>query len=306
MTKTENYCFEGKARRDSQRTREASENALNVFAGRLQLGQPNLFNTTEKELLLDYMIHCTLNIDWYENRIKKEKRLRFFFTAITLFLLALIPIILFFVSIKIKANVEAVTAQVTTALTGFLAVHKALSSWLEKRKVMGLFWSASSELKENLYSIESKWKGKAREKGRLKEEFMTDIQQGVALASAVVKKEQKEFFETNYALPSTDFAQLVKDSSAAAKDMSKILIPTSMQEKGEKEKQVAIKDQTIKKIESNIEQVQELIAKYKTVLSESTDSTEKASASERLKSLSNKLTTLEDQLMDARAERSIL
>ncbi len=306
MTKAENYCFEGKARKDSQRTREASENALNVFAGRLQLGQPNQFNSTEKELLLDYMIHCALNIDWYENRIKKEKRLRFLFTAITLFLLALLPIILFFVSAKIKANAEVVTAQITTALTGFLAVHKALSSWLEKRKVMGLFWSASSELKENLYSIESKWKGKAREKGRLKEEFMADIQQGVTLATAVVKKEQKEFFETNYALPSTDFAQLVKDSSAAAKDMSKILIPTSLQEKGEKEKQVSIKDQAIKKIESSIEQVKELMVKCKTVISDSTDSTEKATASERLKSLTTKLASLEDQLVDARAERSIM
>jgi hypothetical protein len=70
-----------------------------------------------------------------------------------------IPLIIFYIG-EASTSTGNVTAQVTALLTGLLAVHKSLSSWLDKRKVIGNFWKAESDLKTKLYAFEDKWKGK--------------------------------------------------------------------------------------------------------------------------------------------------
>jgi hypothetical protein len=88
-------------------------------------------------------------------------------------------------------------------LTGLLAVHKSLSSWLDKRKVIGNFWKAESDLKTNLYAFEDKWKKHAVdvsiENGvtinKLKEEFLKELRAATLVARAILQDEQSKFFE---------------------------------------------------------------------------------------------------------------
>ncbi len=294
MTGNTTYNFEKKGSSESLRTRQKAEEELEKFAVRVDFN--DIDYSKHKDVLLDYIIQHHLNIEWYTKRRKKERCLRVFFTAITLLLLLGIPFALYFIY-KLAGDTEILTAQITAILTGLLAVHKALSSWLDKRKLIGNFWKASADLKENLYSFEDKYKGKAVTEGNeLSQEFLEDINNGIKQARQIVKEEQKAFFE-GYSLPSVDLTQRLKEAFTGAKDLLKAQPSPQMDRKTAREEE----EKKIAKLEAKIKHLDKLIEEKKELIKNS-DETEKTKRQERIKDLEDKREQAQDELIDAKAE----
>ncbi|MCZ6760671.1 MAG: hypothetical protein O7D29_09910, partial [Gemmatimonadetes bacterium] len=68
-----------------------------------------------------------------------------------------------------------VTALVTAVLTGLLGVQKAIGSWMDQRQVIGIFWQASADLKENVYTLEGKWEDRSLKPKDPDPQFLADL-----------------------------------------------------------------------------------------------------------------------------------
>jgi len=155
------------------------------------------------------------------------------------------------------ASKSVVGAQMTTFLTGLLAVHKSMSSWLDKRKVIGNFWRAESELKTILYAFEDKWKNKAYENDTLSEEFISAAKESIIRARAVVSEEQGKFFDA-CTYPSIDLSAIL---GKAGNDARALVNSHSSPEFIQYEKAQKAKEEARIKIEQHEDEVMRLNAK---------------------------------------------
>lgn len=238
------YSFEKKGRRKFPDP-ESESAAVETFADRLGLGDINY--AAYQDQLLNFIINHHKVISRYDELLDREKVLRNCFTGISLLLLVIVPILILKMDSWFDGdNKAAITAQVTAVLTGLIAVHKSLSSWLDKRTVIGNFWKAQSELKTKLYAFEDKWKGQAvliskedgKEIRRLKEDFLVEIRVAIAAARAIVQEEQSKFFDT-ITYPSIDIAEMIKGAGASAKDLVNAQVSPRLEEL-ERQRQVAV------------------------------------------------------------------
>lgn len=220
------YNFEDKGRRQFP-DKSSEDDALRDFKKRLAI--PDNVGLTEdhRNLLLKFILNFHKLISYYQQRRKKENRWHSWFTFLSLFLLVAIPCLIYWVTTlyeqdKIHANI--VVSQLTAVLTGLIAVQKSISSWLDKRKIVGNFWKAESELKTNLYTFEDKWKEQAFEiltnatTPTLKESFLIELKAAIADSRAIVQEEQSKFFEAEI-YPSIDLGDLLKVSGNTAKEI---------------------------------------------------------------------------------------
>ncbi len=192
------YSFENE--KTTIRKREDAEMELKIFLKRLGFLDSLPMNyPIHKELLIQYVIDVHLNIFWYEKAKKKEQKRIKTYGVSSLALLLLIPFAIWYISNNSKAeNLEAVMTQVTALITGLLAVHKAFSTWIDKRKFIGQFWKAAADLKENLYHLEEAWnKGKAvDEDNHFTEDFIRAIKNSLAKARKITTAERAQYFQT--------------------------------------------------------------------------------------------------------------
>lgn len=112
-------------------------------------------------------------------------------------LLALIPLAIIVVGSLATwlgaKSPAAVTAQITGVLTGFIGVHRVISTWLDKRQMIGNFHKASAALKENLYNLEGKWKNPAKkDDNTLEDDFVKDLKLGIESARQITKEILKD------------------------------------------------------------------------------------------------------------------
>lgn len=157
------YSFENKGRRKFS-DEQSEDVAMDEFAKRLGFEGGNYKEKREhRDILLDFILNYHKVISRYQELQAREAKLRKKFTVVSLALLFIIPLLILAMGVVFPGDKGSITAQVTAVLTGLLAVHKSLSSWMDKRKVIGNFWKAESDLKTRLYSFEDKWKGKAME-----------------------------------------------------------------------------------------------------------------------------------------------
>lgn len=206
------YLFENQGRRKFG-DRQSEEAALKEFAARLAFADAD--HAGHRDVLLNFILSYHKLILRYKDLRLREKRLRFLFTAISLVLLFLIPILIYGIA-RLPGTEGVVTAQVAAMLTGLLAVHKSLSSWMDKRKVVGNFWKAESDLKAKLYAFEDKWKGKTMQDGKLKDEFLNEARAAIREARAIVQDEQAKFFDV-VTYSSIDLGEALKDAGDRAK-----------------------------------------------------------------------------------------
>ena len=209
-------------------------------------------------LLLNFILNHHKVISRYKVLREKEQKRRYLFTGISLLLLFSIPALIFWLG-NAAAGKEVFTAQMTALLTGLIAVHKSLSSWLDKRTVIGNFWKAESELKTKLYTFEDKWKGQATEaidqNGnaliKLKIEFLRETQAAITEARAIVQNEQTKFFETT-TYPSIDLLGLLKGTGDEAKQLVNAHLPPELQQQ---EKRRQAKDALLDKLAEQTDKV---------------------------------------------------
>ncbi len=214
------YSFENQGRRKFP-DGKSEDDALAEFADRLEFVAADY--TEHRTTLLNFILSYHKTISRYNELRDRENKPRVLFTSISLILLLMIPLIIFHIG-EASAGTGNITAQITALLTGLLAVHKSLSSWLDKRKVIGNFWKAESDLKTKLYAFEDKWKGKATEDSggnpnkikELKLNFLSEVHAAIVKARAVIQDEQSKFFDT-LIYPSIDLGEMLKDTGDRAK-----------------------------------------------------------------------------------------
>jgi hypothetical protein len=220
MLNDDSYDFEKiRANKFSYRPKKKASIYFEKFTDRLSLTEAECCKY--KPELSNYILEYHLNIFWYNEKLKIEKQRRILFTILSFVLLIAIPFIPLCISFLDKniANTQvlsSIPSQITAILTGLLGVQKALSSWLDKRKLVGHFWKASADLKEALYSFENKWKEK--DVSELADSFVEDIESGIQAARTIIRKERETFFQM-YSLPSVDVMGQLKTAGDSAKNI---------------------------------------------------------------------------------------
>lgn len=264
------YDFENKGRRKFS-DKETEDLALDEFATRLEIKDSCYKENQEyRDILLKFILNYHKLIQRYDELINAEQVWRFLFAFMSLSFLCLIPILVyagpFFLKESVVSYLEIPSsvdpfAQITTIITGLLTVQKFLSSWLDKRKIIGSFKKARSDLKSKLYTFEDKWRGQAtetiegEEKEKLKNDFLQEARIAIREAQAIVEEEQNQYFEavTN---PSIDFGAMLIEARRSAKSTIGELIP-SQTEKHQQE--LFEKRKSIQMLETEIIQRERLI-----------------------------------------------
>lgn len=142
------YKFE-ESKRSFRRNPEDAREELPKLKENLNLSISITKNDTRfDDLLIDFITHHHLNIEWYQKKLDKEGRKRSFFFWLSAILLATIPIAIFLLS-KYIFKGSAITAQITTFLTGLIAFYNVAGRWFEKRNAMEIFHEAATNLKKN-------------------------------------------------------------------------------------------------------------------------------------------------------------
>jgi hypothetical protein len=215
------YNFEGEGRRQFPDANSEND-ALKVFKTRLRIPDDVELADDHRDLLLNFILNFHKVISRYQLLRDKETKMRRWFTGLSLALLFATPLLIF----KLTGNEANIASQVTAVLTGLIAVQKSISTWLDKRKIVGNFWKAESELKTKLYTFEDKWKGLAFEtvtvgganKKTLKDSFLIEVRAAIADSRAIVQEEQSKFFEAEIN-PSIDLGDLLKTAGTSAVDI---------------------------------------------------------------------------------------
>ena len=182
-------------------------------------------------LIDDYVVQVNLNINWYQRALKKELRLRGVFFALSIAMLAAVPIVVLllpqFVSSMLPPSddttntysiAQNVTAQITAVLTGLLGFQRAISAWLDKRKIAGSYAQTSAKLKDLVWSLHQKWN--VREiVPAIKGELAEDLRDGIRDARQLTSDEQLFYF-ANLSYPTIDVGSILKSSGAQASSIA--------------------------------------------------------------------------------------
>jgi hypothetical protein len=203
------YDFEAPSSGATQRSDEAEFEE--IFLERLGLES---LAPLELAPVRAFVREVHVNIEWYNQRLVREKRLRIGFTLISIGLLAVIPVAVLFLS-KLFQDASALTA----GLTGLLGVHRSFSAWMDKRRLVGHFWAAQSDLKELLYDVESRWQDHRADGGNADArlaEVLVDLDASVDRAREIVRAERKAFYEL-WSPPPIQIANVLR---SARKDAS--------------------------------------------------------------------------------------
>ena len=310
------YQFESIGRLTSHRKSDVTVNEYGIFLGRLGLVESDVEDF--KQDLMNFVSLHQANILWYVTRLKKELKNRRWFFISSVALLALVPIAIIAIG-ALAAEMSAgspgtITAQITAVLTGFIGVHRALSSWMDKRQLIGHFHKASASLKEILYSIEEKWGGKAKdENSELNEDFIKDIKQGIESARKIVKKEEEDYFARQESIPSIDLAAAIK---AAGKDAASLVATHRAPALEKLEKQLSNLVEKLKVSQENQEAIMVLNAEINTLksfqardreeLAEATDDLRKTKLRNRIDDLQVKIDGKITELGKLRAKQSVV
>jgi len=180
------------------------------------LGLVNSIASADQALLHEYVASVHVNARWYNRKVRSEKLLQAIFFVISIALLGLVPILVYYAPGFFgsePSTAEAVGAGLPILLAGFYAVHRTMSSWLTQRKFISPYWNARSQLVNEIYTIETQWRSRAKQNGGVfLDEFTSAITGSIREARKIVQEERTEFFK-NYAFPDVNLPEVL---SAAA------------------------------------------------------------------------------------------
>jgi hypothetical protein len=308
------YSFEKEGRRKFHGV--ASENdALRDFAQRLGYADMETSDFPEhRDTILNFILNLHKIIERYQELRIKESRRRIWFTILSLALLMAIPGLMIVIGLYAESG-SILTAQVAAILTGLIAVHRSVSSWMDKRKVIGNFWKAESDLKTILYSFEDKWKGRAvqspsetgTEKPGLKEEFLADARICIAQAKAIVQDEQTKFFDA-VTYPAIDLGDMVKNAGDSAKALMNLNPPPEAdrrerqrRNREEFENKLAEQKGRMARLETEIEHRNQLIEEKRAAIKSASQEDAEAYGSV-IKANGEKIRQAEDDLVMAKSQ----
>lgn len=297
------YRFENPEHNPNVRTRETAAEVVRVFAKRLGVPDEVKLDTP----LLEYVVDVHLNIEWYVKRLAREQMWRRIFIVASILLLPTIPLLIWRLgyidagagagstsSTGSTSSGNTTAVQITAMITGILAIHKAIAAWLDKRQLFSLFWRASAELKEILYSLEQTWQGQAHIDGELRPEFLEAVNAGIKQARQIIHDERQNFYEL-YRYPSFDVFHKLNEAFSQARTLTTDFTTPAMKRRVEQEQKVEDAERRLRESDSHIAGLEEMVAEAKQSLTDAADE-------ERMR-LEHSLTAMQQNLDQARYER---
>jgi hypothetical protein len=193
----------------SHRSNDEAKAALAEFRARMHL--PETFTTKEENELIRFVAEVHLNIEWYRQKLEKERRLHSNYVRLSLGLLALVPAVVLGLNWLggLLGEGEAMTASVMAILSGVLGLHRGFSAWMNQRKVISIFWTAHADLKELLFTMEAKFDKESVDEWTEDDKalFMKEVRRTIHQARVIGRKERTHFFNS-YAYPSFELKSL--------------------------------------------------------------------------------------------------
>jgi hypothetical protein len=247
---------------------------LHEFGGRLQVPADvvAVLSAEERKVLLNFILNHHKVISRYQQLRKRERLWRALFTAVSLLLLGGLPFLIFLVGSGAEQTTpELITTQLTALITGLVAVYKSLSSWLDKRKVVGNFRKAEADIKSKLYAFEDKWRGKAVQSrngqgdgeaaGRrsvaldvtrpdgaradgLNSDFLKEAQTAIVEARQVVEEEETKYFDA-VTYPAIDITGMLRETGESARGLVTDQLPFDLEQKRKEREAKALLDDRI-------------------------------------------------------------
>lgn len=239
------YGFEqAEGRVGSHRDLEAARAELAVLWMRLD-GDPLELAALETQdpdswaFLLRYVTDGPLCVKWYEGKRPELERKHSRYNALVMvvafvlftlaFLLPFQPLLLFFLKSELQIGGEVsgtglvdVAALLGVVGTGTTVALRLSSRGIRYRRQAAVFHKASAALKEQLYRLETDWRGKSLvEKTpdgttRMAAGFDEALRRAVGQAQAVLADERDEFFETL----TVDVNALTEDVTSATENLA--------------------------------------------------------------------------------------
>ncbi len=200
------------------------DNQVQTFCKRISIFKHfNNISTEDKRVINVFVYENTMNIIWYKKHIWKEQFWRRLYFSISLVLLLSIPILIWHTTFEYAPGKDLDTGEtivgiVTIIMTSILAIHRFVTSWLEKRKFLSQFYLAFTELKNILFRLENNWvnaKAFDTSTNKLVKDFKTALNQAITESRNIVTEETKQYFET-LSYPNIDIPNLLGDSSKSA------------------------------------------------------------------------------------------
>jgi hypothetical protein len=256
------------------RTKVASDTYLEIFKKRIGLDQLQAPTTESRRdllnLLREYVYENQLAIVWYEQKRKKEEARRNKFRRFSIGLLACLPLAVAAVPIVVRVidkdvSGAEVTALVTAVLTGLLGVQKAVGTWMDQREVIGIFWQASADLKENVYTLEGNWEDRSLEPENPNPQFLVDLEVGIALARKIARTERDAYFAT-FKAPSLDVGAVLNSARTAASGLWSEFAAGTVAQEQQRLTQVASSQESltakrlkVRNLQAEVEKIKKLI-----------------------------------------------
>lgn len=221
------YGFEEIIRPKDAALFDENDNYYDTFRDNLGLKNTVLSSGATK-LLRRYVAVVHINACWYNTKVQSQTAWQFGFFIASVVLLLVTPITIYCLPplLETKWNVKLstegeVTGLLSTLLAGFYGAHRAISSWFSQRKLIAPYWKARSELMDEIYTLETKWRPETKTCacGSLSNGFRDAILASLVKAREVVEKERETFFE-NYSVsvPEIDIEkQLVARADEASR-----------------------------------------------------------------------------------------
>jgi hypothetical protein len=190
---------------DSRRQRDRAETAmrelLRYFGAKKEAIDKVAASPREWSILFRYATDVILNIHWYDREIRKQRRLRAALAGLTVFVglfLMSAPIwgglALTKLGMAVSTNQGALGAQVGLVLSTVVAAWRLILTATDTSVRIGLFWQASSDLKELHFSLGDKWRGRFGDS--IPSEFIADVDERLKKARDVTRSERAAFFGT--------------------------------------------------------------------------------------------------------------
>ncbi len=190
-------------------------------------------------LLKNFVRNNIRNISWYQLKIARENKLRWFYAVITAIFVFGVPIVIGYVTLNADElhykGAEVVGTSLTVLLASVIGVHKLISSWMEKRKYRSHFFQAKTDLQNLLFALEEKMedlkadadiievpssttdeKKEVKINFTLTEEMEEELKLRIKESRKIVQAETKLFFEMS-AVSTFDLGSILSQSGETAK-----------------------------------------------------------------------------------------
>lgn len=185
----------------ARRTREHAGQELEILKQRLRIPNEAKLPEELEKLLLRYCTETTLNILWYERARRREQRAMHLRTYL---MIGLMTVALGLICVSAFRPVENSAAQGSAVFPfaflagGALTVLQVVAGLGDNKARLAIFWKASADLKEALYTFEHKWHGRVYQGTplSLSGDFDAAVSEELRLASTVTRSERLEFFAT--------------------------------------------------------------------------------------------------------------